>query len=389
MRVLIAGAGIGGLSAALCLHSHGIETTVIESATELRPLGLGINLLPRAVGVLTRLGLGEQLARIAIATAANVYCDQRGGLLFTEPRGLAGGYRWPQYSVHRGRLQMLLLDAVRTRLGPDAVRTGTRVRGFTQDTDRVHVQTTGGRLSADALVGADGLHSTVRATLHPGPDPLLWSGVRMWRGVGTVEPFLGGRTMVIASDSSGTELVVYPIGARLTNWVAMISGGAPGPLPGTANWNTPGRAEQILEHVGHWHLGWLDVPGLISTSQEIFEYPMVDREPLAHWGAGRVTLLGDAAHPMYPVGANGGSQAILDAHALAVELARDFPAGLLAYQRTRRDATAAIIKANRDMHHGGAPGSAQLARVTRAYRRATSADAALPEADTAPPGQVS
>ncbi|MFI0735379.1 flavin-dependent oxidoreductase [Streptomyces sp. NPDC021225] len=375
MRVLIAGAGIGGLTAALSLHAAGIEATVIEAVRELRPLGLGINLLPHAVGELTALGLGEDLARISVATAENVYCDPSGNTLFTEARGLAGGYRWPQYSVHRGRLQALLLAAVYDRLGPQAVRTGARLLDFEQDADGVRARVPGAEIQAAALIGADGLHSAVRARLHPDQGPLLWSGVRMWRGAAEAGPFPGGRSMIIARGPSGAELIAYPIGPSLVNWVAMVTVAEPGPLPGGADWNSPGRADEVLEHFGAWDLGRLDVPALIENSPEILEYPMVDRDPLPTWGEGRVTLLGDAAHPMYPVGANGASQAIVDARVLAEELARDFSRGLAAYEKARREATAAVVAANREMQRSGdARSPEELARITTTYRRATRAD---------------
>lgn len=277
---------------------------------------------------------------------------------------------------------MMLLEAVRERLGPHAVTTGCRVTGFEQDTDSVRVRTADGDLTAAVLVGADGLHSTVRAHLIQRLDPLLWSGVRMWRGVTQTDPFLDGVTMALARDDAGVELVAYPIGDRLVNWVALVRTDDPKPLSGTADWRTPGLAQDVLEHFGHWELGWLDVPELITGSIELFQYPMVDREPLACWGTGRVSLLGDAAHPMYPVGANGGTQAILDADALAVALAHSSPGGLTHYEMVRRTATNQIITANRRMHrtpttHHGE----ELAAVTSAYRISTGADNDLPGAD--------
>ncbi|WP_314174786.1 FAD-dependent monooxygenase [Streptomyces winkii] len=380
MRIVVAGAGIGGLTAALSLHAEGLgaEVSVIEAARELRPLGVGINLLPHAVRELTELGLGGDLARVGVATARNVYCDQHGNTLFTEPRGLAGGYGHPQYSVHRGRLQMLLLSAVRDRLGPHAVRTGTRLLGFEQDAGTVRVRTPDGTLDAAALIGADGLHSAVRARLHPGPDPLLWSGVRMWRGAAETGPFLDGRTMILARGEAGAELIAYPIGPSLVNWVGLVRAGEPGPLPGDADWNRPGRTGDVLGHFGDWDLRGLDVQRLIRNSGQVLEYPMVDRDPLPSWGEGRVTLLGDAAHPMYPVGANGASQAIVDARVLAAELARDrdLLGGLARYESKRREATTAVVAANREMQRTGDEKSpAALARVTRTYRRDTGADA--------------
>ncbi|MGW3427594.1 FAD-dependent monooxygenase [Streptomyces melanosporofaciens] len=389
MSVLIAGAGIGGLAAALSLHAAGVGTAVVESAREIRPLGVGINLLPHAVRELIELGLGDELAAIGVATAENVYADRFGRQVFTEPRGMAQGYRWPQYSVHRGELQRLLLAAVRERLGADAVRTGTRVVGFDDAGEEAGPRERGGvrvRLldratgtveesAARALIGADGLHSAVRAALHPQDGPLLWSGIRMWRGTTRAEPFLSGRSMVIVRDGNA-ELVAYPIGGGRVNWVCQVRVSEPGPLTGEAAWNRVGRLADVLPYFDHWRLGWLDVPGLLVNSGEILEYPMVDREPLPRWGSGRVTLLGDAAHPMYPVGANGASQAVVDGRVLARELARadDVPTALARYETERREATAAVVRANRAMNRAGARTPEELARVTDTYRDTTGGD---------------
>ncbi|WP_445518863.1 flavin-dependent oxidoreductase [Streptomyces sp. NEAU-174] len=383
MSVLIAGGGIGGLATALSLHAAGVGTAVVESAREIRPLGVGINLLPHAVRELVELGLGDELAAIGVATAENVYCDRFGRRIFTEPRGLAQGYRWPQYSVHRGELQRLLLAAVRERLGADAVRTGARVVGFDdsgqRDSVRVHIldRATGTveKTAARALIGADGLHSAVRAALHPQDGPLLWSGIRMWRGTTPAESFLTGRSMVIVHDGDA-ELVAYPIGGGRVNWVCQVRMSEPGPLTGDAAWNRAGRLADVLPYFEDWRLGWLDVPGLLTGGTEILEYPMVDREPLPWWGSGRVTLLGDAAHPMYPVGANGASQAVVDARVLARELARtdDVPTALAHYETERREATAAVVRANRAMNRAGARTPEELARVTDTYRDTTGSD---------------
>lgn len=375
--VVIAGAGIGGLTTALTLHARAIPATVIEGARELRPLGVGINLLPHAVRELFALGLGEQLSTLAVAPTSLAYFDTRGRELFREPRGIAGGYEFPQYSVHRGDLQLLLLDAVRQRLGAGAVRTGSRVTGFLDDGDAVRVQLGDDELAGAALVGADGIHSAVRARLHPGGDELRWSGVRMWRGAAPGEPYLDGHTMAIVKADDGTELVIYRIGAGLINWVLLVPEAQPGPLPGTARWNQRCEADQVMAYLDGWNLDWLDVADLVGRTADPLEYPMVDRDPLPWWGRGRVTLLGDAAHPMYPVGANGGSQAILDARALADGLAAHPETGLRVYEEHRREATAAVVAANREMHRRGAIlRSDNLARVAAAYRRDTGADRA-------------
>ncbi len=373
-EVLIAGAGIGGLTAALALHARGMEPTVIERASQLRPLGVGINLLPHAVRELYSLGLGDELARVAVAPAAIAYYDTDGNLLYREPRGVDGGYGYPQFSVHRGQLQMLLLSAVRDRLGPNAVRVDAELLGFEDHPDGVQAHTAAGDFAADALVGADGIHSVVRARLHPESDPLLWSGVRMFRGAAAGE-FLDGRTMAIVKDSEGVDLVTYPIGGGLVNWVVMVPESDPGPLPGDAKWNQPGDRSTIVQQLHGWRLGWLDAADLVRRTDAVLEYPMVDRDPLPWWGRGRVTLLGDAAHPMYPVGANGGSQAVVDASVLAEELALGFAGGLRRYEDERRAETAEVVNANREMHRAGATQRPEdLARVTGKYRRDTHAD---------------
>lgn len=368
--IVIAGAGIGGLTAALTLHQHGVTATIVERAAHLKPIGVGINLLPHAVRELDALGLRAELKSISVAPQAIAYYDGTGRHLFSEPRGVAGGHTHPQLSVHRGRLQELLLTEVRSRLGADAVRPDCALTGFTSAESCVIAHTARGGLPASVLVGADGINSVVRSLLHPGPDPLLWSGVTMYRGAARFPPVLDGATMAIVQDA-GRQLVVYPIGDGLVNWVLLVDQGTPGPLPGDARWNQPADPEVVASHVADWTLGWLDAAALPRCSGEVFEYPMVDRDVLSHWGDGSVTLLGDAAHPMYPVGANGASQAIVDARVLADALAADPQHGLRRYEARRREATAAIVAANRDMHRRASTDPGEITRATATYRTVT------------------
>ncbi len=360
MDVLIVGGGIGGLTTALSLHAVGIQARVVEAASEMKALGVGINLLPHATRELFELKLDEQLAAVAIPTAEMIYYNRFGNRIWSEPRGVAAGYRWPQYSIHRGDLQMLLLEAVRQRLGTDAVRLGLAFERFEQRGDRVVAEfreRATGRIvteTADVLIGADGIHSAVRAQLHPGEGRPIWNGVHMWRGVTETQPFLTGRSMIIAGNHEHAKIVVYPIsraaekqGRSLVNWVAEVKLG--GHLSETSDWNRVGRIEDVLPYYADWHFDWLDVPALIQQAYKVLWYPMVDRNPLPWWSTGRVTLLGDAAHPMYPMGSNGGTQAIIDARVLAWHLAlnEDPVVALAAYETDRRERTNSIVLANR------------------------------------------
>ena len=355
MRVIIAGGGIGGLTAALALHAAGIEAEVFEATAEIKPLGVGINILPHAVRELTELGLGDALAATGIATRELRYISAHGQEIWREPRGLAAGYRWPQYSIHRGRLHMLLLAAARARLGAARIHTGRKLARVTQDAAGATAHFADGTTAtADALVAADGIHSAVRAQRHPDEGAPPWKGAVLWRATSVAPPFLGGATMIQCGHHE-LKFVCYPIadnadGTQLINWIAERV------LPADAgwnreDWNRAGRVEDFAPFYDSWRWDFLDVPALMRRAGAVYEFPMVDRDPLPRWSEGRVTLLGDAAHPMYPIGSNGASQAILDARVLAMHLARGatVQAGLAAYEATRRLPTAAITLANRGL----------------------------------------
>ncbi|MFI5614195.1 flavin-dependent oxidoreductase [Amycolatopsis sp. NPDC051903] len=355
--VAIVGGGIGGLALALELHAAGVECRVFESVPRLSAVGVGINLLPHATRQLDRLGLLPQLSAAAVSTRESVFFNRFGQHIHTEPTGVAAGYRWPQFSIHRGDLQAVLADAVRARLGPDALVTGHTCVDAAEDSTGVTLTfalpdgtTTTQR--AAAVVGCDGIHSAIRKQLHPDEGEPVYSGYTMWRGVTVHEPIRSGASMIRAGWLATGKLVVYPIrdavdaaGRQLVNWVVEIET----PQHTGRDWNRAGRAEDFLGHFADWHFDWLDVPALLRGAESVLEYPMVDQDPLPWWGTARVTLLGDAAHPMVPRGSNGGGQAILDAAALAKALRTHatIPDAFAAYEQLRRPATAAVVRANR------------------------------------------
>jgi 2-polyprenyl-6-methoxyphenol hydroxylase-like FAD-dependent oxidoreductase len=360
MQVIVIGAGIGGLAAAAALHRAGIGTTVYEAVSEIRPLGVGINVQSQAVRVLDGLGLMDALAAAAVPTAALAFYSRHGQLIWRDPRGLAAGYSHPQFSIHRGALQMALFDAVRERLGESAVRTGHRLASFEQRGGRVVARFVDreGRACAeaegDALIAADGIHSAVRAHWYPGEGPPRWNGVMMWRGVTEGEAFLDGRTMVQAGHER-QKFVCYPISKRhlddgraLINWIADLKLDDR-EMPRREDWNRPGRLEDFLPRFESWHFGWLDVPAVIRAASAVYEFPMVDRDPLPRWSFGRVTLLGDAAHPMYPIGSNGATQAVLDAECIAALLGQGLAVeeAFARYEAERLPRAAAIVHMNR------------------------------------------
>ena len=361
MTVVIVGAGIGGLTLALSLHQVGIATRVYESVETLEPLGVGINLLPHAVRELTELGLADELAATAIPTSTLSYVSKRGQSIWSEPRGRDAGYDWPQFSIHRGELQMILYRAVLARLGPDAIRAGHHLAGFEQTGDgvRAHfIDRRSGQARGDAegavLIGCDGIHSAVRAFFVPGEGPPKWNGAILWRGVTESTPYLDGCAMIMAGHER-QKFVCYPISRRaledgraVVNWIAELKYDAAHEWR-REDWNRAGRLDEFLPKFESWQFGWLDVPALIRGARACYEYPMVDRDPLARWGRDRATLLGDAAHPMYPIGSNGASQAILDARVLTREFCAQglTPAALAAYEAERNPTTARIVLANR------------------------------------------
>ena len=359
LNVVIIGAGIGGLTLALFLKRAGIACRIHEAAPRLRPLGVGINILPHASKAFAELGIDAALTRVSVLTREAVFFNRFGQLIYREALGRHAGYEHPQYSVHRGELQQVLFDAVVERIGEDAVATGCKCIAFEQNALEAiaHFESTVNGASlppakGDVIVGCDGVHSTLRRLLHPHEGPPLYSGVNMWRGVTAWTPILSGASMIRAGWLKTGKMVIYPIrdnvdgsGRQLVNWVAEVET----PRHAHRDWNRIGNIDDFIGAFDAWHFDWLDVPALIRGAQTILEFPMVDQDPLPWWSRGRVTLLGDAAHPMYPRGSNGAGQAILDARALAEALrAHDDPAeALKAYEAQRLPFTAEVVRMNR------------------------------------------
>jgi 2-polyprenyl-6-methoxyphenol hydroxylase-like FAD-dependent oxidoreductase len=357
-EVIIVGAGVGGLTLGLALHQAKIPCRIFESAAEIKAVGVGINLLPHATKELAALGLEQALTNIAIETTDATFFNRFGQLIYQEPLGRAAGYDHPQFSIHRGDLQMLLLEAFCARAGADRVVTGRHCVAVEQDERGVTVTFSdepGGATRTTArgrvAIACDGINSAVRRQFFPGEGEPRYSGVNMWRGVTRWRPMLSGASMVRAGWLSHGKMVIYPIrsagadGLQLVNWVAEIET----PNYRKRDWNRAGSLDDFIGAFADWHFDWLDVPAFIRAADSVLEFPMVDQDPLPRWSFGRVTLLGDAAHPMVPRGSNGAGQAILDARALTAALL-EYPdpiAALAAYEKQRLEATTRIVLTNR------------------------------------------
>lgn len=348
--ILIAGAGIAGLTLGLTLHQIGQPFRIHEQVAALRPLGVGINLQPNAVRELIDLGLGPDLDRIGVRTRRYGFYSTSGRPIWEEPRGLDAGYAWPQYSIHRGRLQMLLHDRLIERAGPGCIVTGQRATGY--DGATLHLEN--GQDSGRLIVAADGLHSAIRRQMYPAEGVPVWKGAILWRGTTRARAFFGGAAMALAGHDT-QRFVCYPIsgpdpetGLSLMNWIAekRID---PGAGYRREDWSRPAERADFAPDFADWRFDWLDIPALIADAEQVFEYPMVDRDPVDRWTDGPVTLMGDAAHPTYPVGSNGASQAIVDARVIGAQILRHgpTPAALRAYEDRVRPRMNRVVLANR------------------------------------------
>lgn len=359
LEIAIAGGGIVGLTAALSLHAAGFSPVVYEAVSKPAPLGVGVNLLPHAVRELTELGLLGELLKLGVAIEDLNYLTAGGELVWHEPRGLVAGYNWPQIAIHRGQLQMFLLAKVRERLGEDAIRMGQELAGVETLAGQARarfVDRANGKdstVKADVLIGADGIHSAVRRQFYADEGAPRWNGITLWRSTSPVTAPMGGRAMIWAGRSS-QKFVAYPIGRDpetgldQLNWICDLKV-SEDDAPPPRDWNRTGDRADFLPRFADWQWAGVDVPAIIAASGPIYEFPMVDRDPLPQWTFGRVTLMGDAAHPMYPIGSNGATQGIIDARIFAWHLARatSVEAALGCYEADRREATARIVLMNR------------------------------------------
>ena len=357
MRIAIVGGGIGGLALALGLHQRGMPCDLYEAVPEVKELGVGITLLPHAVRELAALGVQPQLEALGIANLESVFFNRWGQFIYREPRGRHAGYSVPELGMHRGKLHGVLFQAALQRLGPAHIHLDHRCVGLQQDARQVTLafQDARGQLrpwvEADVVIACDGVNSAVRRQFYPGEKP-AFAGINTWRGVTVHRPILTGKTYMRIGTVDTGKIVIYPIvddvdgqGRQLINWTAEIRQ----PEAGMNDWNKPGRLEDFLHIYQDWKFDWLDVPALIRDASEILEYPMVDKDPVPRWTFGRVTFLGDAAHPMYPRGSNGSAQALIDASTLAAMLAgRGDPQQLLkGYEAQRLPVTAKVVETNR------------------------------------------
>ncbi len=359
-RVIIAGGGIGGLTLALTLHQIGIPCVVLESVRQIQPLGVGINIQPNAVRELFELGIGpDALDQVGIEAQEWSLVGLNGKDIYAEPRGLKAGYRWPQYAAHRGKLHVMLFEKVIERLGESSVRLGQRVTGYEKHADgtvSAIVEHANGDITherADLLIGADGIHSSIRAQMHPTQPPIHWGGTIMWRGTTMAKPIRTGSSFV-GLGTHKHRMVIYPISQPDSNGMAAINWIAERTVDSSTEWQKSGwfkpvAISEFASYFDEFRFDWLDVPDLLARADIAYENPMIDRDPIPHWNDGPVALMGDAAHAMYPTGSNGASQAIVDARVLGASLVQSgiTPAALAAYNAALCGPISEVVLRNR------------------------------------------
>jgi len=362
MKILIIGAGISGLTLALRLHRIGVDVEIFESVKEIRPLGAGINLLPHATRELAEIGVLDELVDVGVETSSYNFYTPSGKLILSDARGKNAGYSWPQISIHRGLVQMVLLDKVKNIIGSEKIHYSHHLIKYEQDNFSVRVycgnKNNNDKLKCyqgDAMIACDGINSVVRKKMHSNKNDLNYSGVTMYRGLTYMNPYLDGKSM-LSFGHWDLKLIVYPIehpnienGKQLLNWVAEVRGKK---MINKADWSREAKIDDFKDYYHDWNIDFLDHNALFNNAEKILEFPMVDRDALPNWSEGRVSLLGDSAHPMYPIGSNGACQAILDVTAIVkyIEInGKNIVAAFKAYEKERIGPTAAVVESNRKL----------------------------------------
>lgn len=358
MNIALIGGGIAGMTLALALKQRGIACRVYESAREIKEVGVGITLLPHGMREFTALGLQDALRAVSVENKESAFFNRYGQFIYREPRGKFAGYPFPEFGIHRGKLHTVLYEAARAQCGAENILTNHHLTGLVQDEKGVTLSfkesSSGAQLApvkADIVIACDGVNSAVRRQFYP-DEGVAFAGINAWRGVSIHKPIFDGQTYMRVGTIDTGKIVIYPIldnvdgkGNQLINWTTEIRREG----CGMNDWNKRGNIEDFIAPYEDWRFDWLDVPSMIRNSEDVFEYPMVDKDPVAQWTFGRVTFVGDAAHPMYPRGSNGSAQAVIDARTLADLLAKtqDPVAALKDYEQARIEPTATVVRTNR------------------------------------------
>jgi salicylate hydroxylase len=344
-RVLIAGAGIGGVVAALALLQRGFQVALYEQAVELRELGAGVQISPSGSRVLCALGLRPALEAIAsVPTAKDMRLFNTGQAWRVQDLGASAVARYgsPYWLMHRGDFHRALVEALVER-APGSVHVGARCSGFDQDADGVTLHLENGKsVRGDALIGADGVHSRIRETLFGGARA-TFTGFMAWRAVVPMERLPARLRQQYGMTWIGPygHVVTYPLRrGELLNFVTAIERDD----WQVESWSEAGTIDECRRDLALWHE---DVLAIVDAMEVPYKWAMLGREPLQHWSVGRVSLLGDACHPTLPYLAQGANMAIEDAMVLARCLqAYDVVEALQCYEAARLDRTSRIVRAS-------------------------------------------